>query len=57
MNPNRDAFVVSPAPLSVPFVHMLPTQQVDEFLSECVDPILEKHQALLQEKNVDGVNV
>ena len=34
-----------------------PIRQVDEFLEECVDPILEKHQALLQEKNVDDVNV
>lgn len=31
--------------------------QVDEFLAECVDPILEKHAALLQEKNIDDVNV
>lgn len=34
-----------------------PARQVDEFLVECVDPILEKHQALLHEKNVDDVNV
>eukprot|EP00903_Cladosiphon_okamuranus_P020230 g18568.t2 len=32
-------------------------EQVDEFLAECVDPILEKHQALLKEKNIDDVNV
>lgn len=31
--------------------------QVDEFLEECIDPILEKHQALLMEKNLDEVNV
>lgn len=31
--------------------------QVDEFLAECIDPILEKHHALLQEQNVDDVNV
>ncbi|CAN0230696.1 unnamed protein product [Ectocarpus sp. 6 AP-2014] len=32
-------------------------EQVDEFLAECVDPILDKHQALLKEENVDEVNV
>lgn len=31
--------------------------QVDEFLVECVEPILKKHDSLLQEKNVDDVNV
>ncbi|CAN0465688.1 unnamed protein product [Ascophyllum nodosum] len=32
-------------------------EQVDEFMEEFVDPILERHEALLQEKNVDDVNV
>lgn len=32
-------------------------QQVDEFLAEQVDPVLEANKLLLQVKNVDGVNV
>lgn len=38
-------------------VSLSTTLQVDEFLAECVDPILDKHQALLKEENVDDVNV
>ena len=32
-------------------------EQVDEFLAEEVDPVLEKHQSLLAVESVDGVNV
>jgi adenylosuccinate lyase len=32
-------------------------QQVDEFLEECVDPILQKHASKLMNVNVDNVNV
>lgn len=32
-------------------------QQVDEFLLECVDPILQKHSHKLENVNVDNVNV
>ncbi|CAN0265016.1 unnamed protein product [Discosporangium mesarthrocarpum] len=32
-------------------------EQVDEFLEECVDPILEKHSELLEKENLDEVNV
>mmetsp|Transcript_2221 Transcript_2221/g.3057 ORF Transcript_2221/g.3057 Transcript_2221/m.3057 type:complete len:493 (+) Transcript_2221:93-1571(+) len=32
-------------------------QQVDEFIEECINPILEKHGELLLVESVDGVNV
>ena len=32
-------------------------QQVEEFLAECIDPILEANKDLLSVENVDGVNV
>ena len=32
-------------------------EQVDDFLAEEVDPILEQHESLLSVKSVDGVNV
>ena len=32
-------------------------QQVDEFVAEEIDPVLEEHKDLLAVKNVDGVNV
>ena len=32
-------------------------QQVDEFVAEEVDPVLETHKGLLAVENIDGVNV
>lgn len=32
-------------------------QQVDEFLAECIDPILAANQELLSVEDLDGVNV
>ncbi|RHZ25086.1 hypothetical protein DYB31_011718, partial [Aphanomyces astaci] len=32
-------------------------QQVDEFVAECVDPLLEKYQTLLLVDSVDAINV
>jgi hypothetical protein len=31
--------------------------QVDEFIEECINPILEKHASLLAVENADDVNV
>lgn len=32
-------------------------QQVDEFLTECIDPVLETNKDLIAVENVDAVNV